>query len=190
MLLDRRTLEGITEGSITRVLRRWRRRSVKSGGTLMTAAGVLAIEAVEPISEAEINDAEAKAAGFASRDAALTALAGREGDLYRIRLHLAGPDPRLALRETAELDADEAEALVARLGRLDARRPWTAATLALIAAHPGRRAPELAALLGRETLAFKQDVRKLGALGLTESLEVGYRLSPRGEALLSKLPPR
>ena len=79
--------------------------------------------------------------------------------------------------------------LAARLGRLDARRPWTAATLALIAAHPGRRAPELAALLGRETLAFKQDVRKLGALGLTESLEVGYRLSPRGEALLSKLPP-
>lgn len=190
MLLDRRTLAGIAEGSITRVLRRWRRPSVRSGGSLTTAAGVLAIEAVELLSEAEIDDAEAKAAGFASRGAALASLAGREGDLYRIRLHLAGPDPRLALRERAELDADEVEALAERLSRLDARRPWTAATLTLIAAHPGRRAPELAALLDRETLAFKQDVRKLKALGLTESLEVGYRLSPRGEALLSKLPPR
>ncbi|HEV7336871.1 MAG TPA: hypothetical protein VGO06_12950 [Bosea sp. (in: a-proteobacteria)] len=190
MLLDRRTLAGIAEGGITRVLRRWRRPSVRSGGSLTTAAGVLAIEAVESISEAEIDDAEAKAAGFASRDAALASLAGREGDLYRIRLHLAGPDPRLALREASELGDEEVGVLTARLGRLDARRPWTGATLALIAAHPGLRAPELAALIGRETLAFKQDVRKLKALGLTESLEVGYRLSPRGEALLSKLPPR
>jgi hypothetical protein len=28
-------------------------------------------------------------------------------------------------------------------------------------------------------------VRKLKALGLTESLEIGYRLSPHGEALLA-----
>lgn len=39
--------------------------------------------------------------------------------------------------------------------------------------------------LGRETLTFKADVRKLKALGLTESLEDGYRLSARGEALLA-----
>ena len=31
-------------------------------------------------------------------------------------------------------------------------------------------------------LPFKRNVRKLKELGLTESLEVGYRLSPRGEA--------
>ena len=29
---------------------------------------------------------------------------------------------------------------------------------------------------------FKRDVRKLKELGLTESLPVGYRLSPRGRA--------
>ena len=46
------------------------------------------------------------------------------------------------------------------------------------------RAPDLAASLGRETLPFKRDVRKLKELGLTESLEVGYRLSPRGRAYL------
>ena len=31
---------------------------------------------------------------------------------------------------------------------------------------------------------FKRDVRKLKELGLTESLEIGYRISPRGETLL------
>ena len=107
MLLDRRTLAGIAEGSITQVLRRWRRPSIRSGGGLTTAAGVLAIEAVEPISEAEIDDAEAKAAGFTSREAALASLDGRPGELYRIRLHLVGPDPRLALRESAELGDDD-----------------------------------------------------------------------------------
>lgn len=190
MLLDRHTLQGIAGGSITQVLRRWRRPSVKSGGTLTTAVGVLAIDAVEPVSEAEIDDEEAKAAGYASREVALESLTGRGGDLYRIRLHLAGPDPRLALRETTELDDGEADALTGQLARLDAHKVWTRATLELIATHPGRRAAELAHLLGREMLSFKQDVRKLKALGLTESLDIGYRMSPRGKALLKRLSPR
>jgi hypothetical protein len=46
------------------------------------------------------------------------------------------------------------------------------------------RAADLAASFGRETQPFKLDVRKLENLGLTLSLDVGYRLSPRGEASL------
>ena len=38
-----------------------------------------------------------------------------------------------------------------------------------------------------ERLRFKERVRRLKALGLTESLEVGYRLSPRGQAFLDEL---
>ncbi len=38
--------------------------------------------------------------------------------------------------------------------------------------------------LGRETLPFKRDVRKLTELGLTRSLPVGYEISPRGRAYL------
>ncbi|MHB1137901.1 MAG: hypothetical protein ACYC2O_03025, partial [Microthrixaceae bacterium] len=59
----------------------------------------------------------------------------------------------------------------------------------LIDAHPRLRAADLALLMAdpQETQAFKTDVRKLKALGLTESLEVGYRLSPRGEVLLNHL---
>lgn len=189
MLLDRRTLEGIAEGNITQVLRRWRRPSVKSGGTLLTAIGRLAIDAVAPITEDQLDAADARAAGFETREDALAALTGREGSLYRIRIRLIGPDPREALRRAGELTDAEASELIARLGRLDAHKVWTRATLALIAAHPGRRAAELAQLLEREMLPFKQDVRKLKALGLTESLDVGYRLSPRGETLLSHLGP-
>jgi hypothetical protein len=73
------------------------------------------------------------------------------------------------------------------LEQLDARAtdgPWTLKTLEIIRAHPGLRAADLCRLVGFERLPFKVNVRKLKALGLTESLEVGYRLSPRGAAFL------
>lgn len=107
--------------------------------------------------------------------------------IWRVELRYAGDDPRIALRSKGELSSDERAALLERLDRLDrASRsgPWTRKVLALIEANPARRAPDLAAELGRETQSFKRDVRKLKELGLTESLEVGYRLAPRGVALL------
>jgi predicted transcriptional regulator len=55
-------------------------------------------------------------------------------------------------------------------------------------AHPRAEATlaaELAEQAGRDPPAFKRDVRMLKELGLTESLERGYRLSPRGRALLA-----
>jgi hypothetical protein len=108
--------------------------------------------------------------------------------VYRMEVRLAGPDPRVELRERAELTDEDRRALDARLDRMDAARadgPWTRQVLALIAERPGVRAPDLAASLGRETLPFKRDVRKLKELGLTESLAVGYRISPRGRAYLA-----
>jgi len=42
-------------------------------------------------------------------------------------------------------------------------------------------------MAGQDKISFKLNVRKLKTLGLTESLEVGYRLSPRGIALLDEL---
>src|SRR6476620_1710284 len=55
--------------------------------------------------------------------------------------------------DVATLTGDDA-AIRARLDRLDAASPigpWTRATLDLIDLHPGVRAPELAAQVGRET---------------------------------------
>jgi hypothetical protein len=59
--------------------------------------------------------------------------------------------------------------------------------LHLIADRPHVRAPDLAASVGRETAAFKNDVRKLKALGLTISHSPGYELSPRGHELVRRL---
>ena len=63
----------------------------------------------------------------------------------------------------------------------------TVRVLELIEAHPALRAANLCKRAGQERLPFKINVRKLRALGLTESLEVGYRLSPRGVAVLQAI---
>ena len=65
------------------------------------------------------------------------------------------------------------------------RGPWTGAVLALIADRPGIVSTVLAEAMGWERQDFKLHVRRLKQLGLTLSLDVGYRLSPRGESYLS-----
>ena len=113
-------------------------------------------------------------------------LGDRKGSLYRIRLHYVGEDPRVALRESATLSDVDAQAIGQTLSRMDGSTPWVCRTLELIGQQPGHSAQELAATLGVEKLKFKSNVRRLKALGLTESLDVGYRLSPRGQAWLDK----
>lgn len=184
MLFRQDVMRRIAEGEVTLAFRRWRRPTVKAGGTLRTRVGVLAIESVEVVGEEEVTDADARRAGAADREALLAALPG-EGALHRIEFRLAGPDPRVALRERSDLSPGERTSIDARLDRLDAASrhgPWTRTVLGLIAERPETRAPDLAASLGRETAPFKADVRKLKELGLTESLRIGYRLSPRGRA--------
>jgi len=187
MLFKSHVLAGLADGTVTLAFRRWRRPTVRAGGTLMTPAGLLAIDAVAVIDPAAITATEARRAGYASREALLSELASRaEGAVHRVAFRRIGPDPRAALRDRADMAA---EALAA-LARLDARRrtgPWTCALLALIAMRPATRAADLAAALGRGTLPLKADIRRLKALGLTESLDTGYRLSPRGEAVLRAL---
>ena len=116
-----------------------------------------------------------------------TVRAGGTREPYRVAFRLAGPDPRIALRENADLSDAEIAAVSERLARLDARSqhgPWTDAVLDLIERNPGTRAADLAERLDRERLSFKADVRKLKGLGLTESLETGYRISPRGRCVM------
>jgi hypothetical protein len=186
MLFTHDDLRRIAAGEITVAFRCWRRPTVRAGGTLRTRVGVLAIESVDEIEPEQVTAGDARRAGREDRAAALADLRG-DGRLYRIRFHLAGPDPRIALRRRASLSAAERSELDRRLGRLDAASrhgPWTRQVLRLIADRPATRAADLAAELGREKAPFKADVRKLKELGLTESLEVGYRLSPRGRAYL------
>ena len=158
MLIRRDVLDRILGGEVDLAFRRWQRATVKPGGTLTTAVGVLAIDAVDVVDESAITVDEARRAGYASVEALRKELARRsEGDVYRIRLHHVGDDPRIALREDADLDAGQLAAISARLDRLDRARaePWTRTVLELIRAHPATRAPDLAASLGRETKASR-----------------------------------
>lgn len=188
MLLRRPVLDAIVEGRVTRAYRRWDRAQVKPGTRLRTVVGVLEVTAVDTVAPASLTDADAAAAGVADAATLRRELAKRAtGEVFRVDLRPAGEDPRIALRADDDLDDSGRAALDARLARMDtssAHGPWTAATLALIAENPEVRAPDLAERMGRETLPFKRDVRKLKELGLTESLPVGYRLSPRGRAYL------
>jgi hypothetical protein len=187
MLFNARALEGIAAGEIDLAFRRWKRPTVKAGGSLRTRAGVIAIEAIEPTSARKISAEDARRAGFDTRAELLRSLRP-EGRLYRIEFHRLGDDPRVALRERAEISDRERTELDARLDRMDRARgePWTRRLLELIAERPETLAADLAHSLGMEKAPFKRDVRKLKELGLTESLLVGYRLSPRGKAYLAR----
>ena len=191
MLIKQITLEGIVEGRITMAFRRWKTPRVKVGTKLRTAVGVLAVDAVERVTVKSLTADDAKDAGYSTKKELTAELSSvKEGKIYRITLHHAGEDPRIALRQNAKLTKDELLDVQMRLTRMDERSnrgAWTQVTLQLIADHPETRAPDLAESLGLETKPFKMSVRKLKELGLTESLRVGYRLSPRGEVVLKSL---
>ncbi len=192
MLFQRHTLDGIVAGKTTLQFRHWPTARVRAGSRIRTAVGVVEVESVERAHAAKLTASDARRAGYASLEDLASDLARYGGGpLWRIGVRFAGADPRIALRQRATLTADEIDAVRTRLDRLDrasSRGPWTQEVLALIAQRPGVRAGDLAASLGRERLPFKVDVRKLKELGLTESLEVGYQLSPRGRAVLRRLP--
>lgn len=190
MLFEKRFWPGLADGSITVTYRRWLRPQVVAGRSYRAAGQILDVSSVREVDEAAITDDDAIAAGYpdaASLRGDLRGGAGRQ--LYRIEFtRSTRPDPRATLAADAALDEARMAEIDQRLDRLDrASRhgPWTRQTLRLIADHPARRAGDLAEMVGRERAPFKLDVRKLKNLGLTESLEVGYRLSPRGRAYLT-----
>jgi hypothetical protein len=191
MLFKRATLDAIAAGQVTVAFRRWRRPTVRTGGALATPIGVLAVDAVEKVTLNDITASDARAAGHQNLEELTIQLAQRRaGSLYRIAFHVEGADPRIALRSRARLSAHDLADVQERLARWDRGSrtgPWTQTYLALIEQHPGVRAPSLAEEVGVVTARFKANVRKLKLLGLTESLEVGYRLSPRGKAVIRVL---
>ncbi len=190
MLLKKPELDAIKQGAVSLVFRRWKRPSVKSGGTLKTSVGLLAIEKVVSIRRAAITQADAIAAGYRSLAHLLDELDSREGDLYRIEVRFAGADPRVRLRNDDDLDEHELGEIREKLNRLDSASrigAWTQMVLRAIDRHPKVAAAELAGHTGYEKDWLKINVRKLKNLGLTISHQPGYELSPRGRAALRNL---
>lgn len=190
MLLSKTELEAIESGELSLLFRRWRRPTVKTGGSLRTAVGVLAIERVVEIERSRITERDAARAGYSSLAALLRRLDSREGDIYRIEIRFAGADPRIELRENDQLSKADFHDVQAKLARLDAASrvgDWTRTVLRAIDEHPRVVAAELAGRTGFEKEWLKQNVRKLKNLGLTISRERGYELSPRGKTVLERL---
>jgi hypothetical protein len=189
VLFERRLREGIHEDQIVLAFRRWRRGQVVAGHRYRTGLDLVEVTSVDVIAPADIDEAQAREAGYVTADDALADLRGA-GDLplYRIRFRrLDEPDPRDTLALAASLSGDEIAAVTARLARMDrssARGPWTNALLALIADQPATASAVLAGSIGWAKPDLKRHVRRLKNLGLTISLDVGYRLSPRGEAYI------
>ena len=190
MLLRKATLDGIVAGNIDLAFRKWTRPTVKAGGTLRTRSGMLEIESVDVVAVEDIAEADARRAGVELGELIEFLSAKPEGEIYRVEFGAVVPDPRVALRNEADLTDDDFSEVSARLDRLDRasnRGPWTRETLRLLADEPHVRAQDLADGLGLEKAVFKNDVSKLKALGLTISHSPGYELSPRGRAVLDRL---
>lgn len=196
LLFKKRFHQGLVDGSVTLTVRLWDKPHVKPGGRYRVhPIGVVEVDAVSRIPFGELTADDARRAGFLSLDE-LTEYARpvAKGPLtpltpvFKVDLHHGGDGDRVPIAMDAALSKADVVALCLKLHKLDGKKPWTKATLALISRRPKVAASKLAQSLGRDTTPFKIDVRKLKKLGLTQSFEVGYGLSPRGRAFLEKRP--
>jgi biotin operon repressor len=185
-----RLRDGIHEDRITLAFRRWKASQVVAGHHYRTGRDMVEAVSVDVVTPADVDDSQAAEAGYPGVAELLADLRGDEqAPLYRIRFRrLEHRDPRDELASRPARDEAEIAALSARLARMDksaSHGPWTTSVLRQIAENPGTVSTVLAETLGWERQDFKLHVRRLKELGLTISLEVGYRLSPRGEAYLA-----
>ena len=180
--------EAIAAGQITVTFRLWKRLHAKVGGQYTVGPVVIEVDSIEMIPFHAVTKRDIKLAGASSRDA-LRERAAHAGPIdddtlvYRIEFHVVGAK---STRTATPFDDDHVALVNTKLDAMDARSKadaWTRVTLRLIAEHEAMVSTDLAAQMHRPRMEFKADVRKLRALGLTESLEVGYRLTPLGRRI-------
>jgi hypothetical protein len=188
MLFQSRFHERIRSGDITCTVRIWLRPRVKIGGRYALGAGAIVVDRIREGSLDDITPSLARRCGFPSVvDALKTAKHGAGERVFIIDFHYDAKAGARAKPETGTVAVDQLLELAQKLDAMDRRSQsgaWTQATLRAIAARPAVRAASLARTLGRPRDELKRDIRKLKNLGLTFSLETGYRLTPKGEALL------
>ena len=179
MLFTARNSAAIRAGAVTVSYRNWRRPQAKLGGIYrLRPEGAVRVTDMRTVCLDEIDAADAARAGFASVDALAAFLKLPLGatvtkvEFELVRDELRAAPPTLSVEEALE-----------RLYAMDRRsaKPWAVGAVLLIQANPATRAADLAPALGFETAKFKANIRKLKALGLTRSLETGYRLTDVGE---------
>ncbi|MDX2011341.1 MAG: hypothetical protein SFW67_14165 [Myxococcaceae bacterium] len=193
LLFQKRFHAGLVDGTVTRTFRLWDKPRVKPGGRYRVhPIGVVEVEALARRTLGELTDRDARAGGFTSRAELLAYMAPvakapltDATPVFDVTLKHGGDGDRVSLALEDQLTPADVDTITKKLARLDGDAPWTRKVLGLIGRRPRVAASKLAASLGRETAPFKVDVRKLKKLGLTQSFEVGYEISPRGRAFLA-----
>jgi len=191
MLFTKDAAAGLADGTITVTFRSWTKPQAKAGGRYRTWGLLLEVDDVRRVDPMEITAADARRAGSPTAEALRRRLEehGHDGWVWRVEFRCLGADDRIVRRNDATLDSEELARIEARLIRMDQSGnmgAWTRKTLELIQSHPGVVSTTLARRMKIERPEVKIKVRKLKELGLTESLEVGYRLSRLGEAFLAR----
>jgi hypothetical protein len=190
MLFTRDAVAGLADGTITLTFRAWTKPQAKVGGRYRTWGLLLEVDDVRRVDPMKITGAEARRAGSPTAEELRRRLEahGHDGHVWRVEFRCLGADDRIVRRNDATLDSEKLLQIESRLARMDQSGDtgaWTRKTLELIRSHPGVVSTTLARRMKIERPEFKLKVRKLKELGLTESLEVGYRLSRLGEAFLT-----
>ncbi|ASK29664.1 hypothetical protein CEY12_05900 [Chryseobacterium sp. T16E-39] len=191
MLFKEVHLKGIKSGDITLAFRNWKKATVNSDSLLHTSIGLVKIHNVEAVNENDITDKDALNAGFTDKKELMKSLKDyNTGTLFKITVGYHSEDPRIELREQAELSEQQFADLTKKLDRMDQfskQGAWTKSVLAAIKENPHLHAAGIATLTGSEKDLLKLNIRKLKNLGLTISHQVGYEISPLGNEYLKRL---
>ena len=185
MQFDRQGSRGILAGRITVSFRNWKRSHAAVGGVYrLRPSGAVKVTGIRSVCLSDMEPDDLRRSGFDSIAAVAASMRlPQSATVTRVEFELTA-EP--AAKPPPEPSVDEA---LARLQATDRRStaPWTAGVLAIIRSHPATRAGDLAPEMGWETPSFKANVRKLKRLGLTQSLETGYRLTELGERVAALL---
>ena len=190
LLFKKAFWEGLKSGATTLTFRRWKKSHVRPGGRYRChPIGVLEVDDVKVVPVSSLTANDALRAGFSSHEDLVAYLAelgplDDATEVHRVELHHGGDGDRVQIALQDQLTTEDVADILEKLARLDRKAPWTMETFALIDREPHIAASKLAVQVGRETAPFKADVVKLKKLGLTQSFEVGYEISPRGRAYL------
>ena len=164
---------------------------MKVGGRYALAGGAIVVDKIHETRLDDITAALARRCGFASLvDLLKTAKHGAGERVFVIDFHYDGkasarPEARRPARSRQRSSRSSCSGSKRWTGaRRSAHGRWRRCARSKRA--PAVLAAKLARSLGRPRDEFKRDVRKLKNLGLTFSLEIGYRLTPKGEALLAR----
>lgn len=178
----------IAKGEITSSFRQWRKPQAKVGGQYnIPPFGAIEVIALRETNLATATQRQISTTGFRSAEALAEYLSvDLNTTLFEVSFRYLG-EQDVNKPSTEQLDEAALTKLRSKLKRMDADAPWIELALTLIAKQPGTRAADLAPRFDMDTPTFKRNIRRLKSQGLTQSLEVGYRVSERGEQVLQSI---